>query len=48
MLRLYGYFDDEEKIYLILEYAAWGELYSALKKSPDQRFDELTAANYIK
>ena len=32
ILKLYGYFDDEEKIYLILEYAAWGELYSTVKK----------------
>ena len=48
ILKLYGYFDDEEKIYLILEYAAWGELYSSLKKQPNQHFDEHTAANYIR
>ena len=27
ILRLYGYFYDEHKVYLILEYAPKGELY---------------------
>lgn len=31
ILRLYGYFYDAEKIYLILEYAAKGELYKQLQ-----------------
>jgi len=48
ILKLYGYFDDEEKIYLILEYAPWGELYSTLKKQKDKKFSEKEAANYIK
>lgn len=32
ILRLYGYFYDETRIYLILEYAAGGELYKLLQK----------------
>lgn len=32
ILRMYGFFWDEKKIYLILEYAPGGELYKDLKK----------------
>ena len=31
ILQMYGFFFDEKKIYIILEYAAGGELYSVLK-----------------
>ena len=30
---MYGYFYDETRVYLILEYAAKGELYKELQKS---------------
>jgi serine/threonine protein kinase len=46
ILRMYGYFYDQTRIYLILEFAAKGELYKELQKS--QRFDEKRAAKYIK
>lgn len=45
ILRLYGYFYDKEKVYLILEYAAKGELYKELVRKTT--FDEKTAATYI-
>ena len=45
---MYGFFWDDKKIYLILEYAPGGELYKELKKQPCQRFSEERAANYIK
>ncbi|GLC42283.1 Phosphatidylinositol:ceramide phosphoinositol transferase (IPC synthase) [Pleodorina starrii] len=45
ILRLYGFFYDKEKVYLILEYAAHGELYKELVRC--SRFDEHTSANYI-
>ncbi|CAL5378120.1 unnamed protein product [Camellia sinensis] len=32
ILRLYGYFYDQKRVYLILEYAAKGELYKELRK----------------
>ncbi|KAF1741925.1 hypothetical protein MXB_4158 [Myxobolus squamalis] len=38
ILRLFGYFHDHNKVYLILEYAARGELYHELRKS--RFFDE--------
>lgn len=45
-LRLYGYFYDQNRVYLILEYAARGELYKELQKQG--RFDEKRSAYYIK
>jgi len=44
---MYGFFWDEKKIYLILEYAPGGELYKELKAAPGQRFTEKVAADYI-
>ncbi|CAI0559582.1 unnamed protein product, partial [Linum tenue] len=32
VLRLYGWFDDDDRIYLILEYAHGGELYGVLRE----------------
>lgn len=40
ILRMYGYFHDDARVYLILEYAPGGELYRFMKKQPNQRFDE--------
>ena len=31
---MYGFFWDERKIYIILEYAGGGELFKELKKEP--------------
>ena len=45
ILRLYGYFYDKQKVYLILEYAAGGELYKQLQEC--KRFSEPEAARYI-
>jgi aurora kinase len=45
ILRLYGYFYDDSRVYLILEYAAKGELYKELQKCV--RFDEQRTATYI-
>ncbi|KAJ3298022.1 spindle assembly checkpoint kinase [Rhizoclosmatium sp. JEL0117] len=45
ILRLYGYFYDAKRVYLILEYAANGELYKQLKKC--NRFSEDLASKYI-
>ncbi|KAI9313296.1 kinase-like domain-containing protein [Dichotomocladium elegans] len=45
ILRLYGYFHDEKRVFLILEYAARGELYKVLQEK--QMLPESTAAQYI-
>lgn len=46
ILRMYGYFHDEKRIYLILEYAKHGALYKLLKERG--RFEEKTAAIYVR
>ncbi|KAJ3437337.1 aurora a [Anaeramoeba flamelloides] len=45
VLRLFGYFYDENRIFLILEYAGKGELYKKLCKLG--HFDEKTCSQYI-
>ena len=45
ILRLYGYFYDAKRVYLILEFAGQGELYKQLKKAG--YFPEEQAAKYI-
>lgn len=45
ILRLFGYFYDDTRIYLIMEFAARGELYKYLQSQT--RFDEATTARYI-
>nr|XP_057911200.1 aurora kinase A [Doryrhamphus excisus] len=45
ILRLYGYFHDESRVYLILEYAPKGELFSELQRCG--HFPEVQSATYI-
>ncbi|CAI5791455.1 aurora kinase B isoform X1 [Podarcis raffonei] len=45
ILRLYNYFHDRKRVYLILEYAPRGELYKELQKH--RRFDEQRSATYM-
>ncbi|CAI5741713.1 unnamed protein product [Hyaloperonospora brassicae] len=45
ILRLYGYFYDSKRVYLIIEYAPQGELYKKLQRSG--RFSERQSALYI-
>ncbi|OTF74630.1 hypothetical protein BLA29_009185 [Euroglyphus maynei] len=42
ILRLYDYFWDEQRVFLVLEYAPRGELYEKLKRAG--RFDDQRAA----
>jgi len=45
ILKLFGYFHDDSRVYLILEYAPNGELYKQLQK--EKRFDDAKASKYI-
>lgn len=48
ILRLFGYFWDEKRVYLILEYAPNGELYGHLiNNKRGGRFSERRSAKYI-
>src|SRR3990167_6911954 len=46
ILRLYGYFYDDSRIFLILEYAARGELFDTLSDAGS--FSEARAARYLR
>ncbi len=48
ILRLFGWFHDESRIFLILEYAPRGEMYKILQKMPGGRFDEEKTAKFVK
>lgn len=45
ILRMFAFFDDEDRIYLVLEAAPGGEVYKALKES--RTFSEARAARYM-
>lgn len=45
VLRLYGYFHDATRVYLILEYAPKGELFKELTKA--KKFDDKQSARYV-
>ncbi|KAL8419608.1 hypothetical protein RB594_002700 [Gaeumannomyces avenae] len=45
ILKLYGHFHDSKRIFLILEFAAKGELYKHLRR--ESRFPEWKAAQYV-
>ncbi|XP_050086328.1 aurora kinase C-like [Anopheles aquasalis] len=47
ILRMYGYFHDETRIYLILEYAPGGTLFKEQQQQPGKRFPEKRSAYYI-
>ncbi|XP_049784774.1 aurora kinase C-like [Schistocerca cancellata] len=47
ILKMYGYFHDKARVYLILEYAPKGELFKEIKSQPQQRLDEGRTATYI-
>nr|VZI28536.1 unnamed protein product [Spirometra erinaceieuropaei] len=44
-LKLYTYFHDSSKIYLVLEFAYYGQMYSELQR--EQRFSERKASTYL-
>lgn len=48
IIKLYGFFHDEDNIYLILEYASEGEIYKVLKNSPGGHFSEEKSSVYVK
>jgi len=48
ILRLFGYFYESIRIYLILEFAPRGEMYKTLQKHPGGRFDEARSSKYIR
>lgn len=48
VLRLYAYFWDDRHIYIIIEFAQYGELFKHTRRQPSRRFDCLTTSVYMK
>ncbi|KAF6214436.1 hypothetical protein GE061_009179 [Apolygus lucorum] len=48
VLKLYGYFHDASRVYLILEYAKMGELYKYLQSHEDKKLPEPEVAQIMK
>uniref|UniRef100_A0A0A9XG60 Aurora kinase n=1 Tax=Lygus hesperus TaxID=30085 RepID=A0A0A9XG60_LYGHE len=48
ILKLYGYFHDASRVYLILEYAKMGELYKLLQSQTDKKLPEPRVAQIMK
>ncbi|EGR34166.1 protein kinase domain protein [Ichthyophthirius multifiliis] len=48
LIKLYGFFADEEAIYLIQELGHGKELFADLKSQPNKRFKEPITANFIR
>lgn len=47
VLRLYKHFEDDDSVYLLLEYCAKGELYQLLRTRRGRRFPEDVAQHYF-
>lgn len=47
ILKMYGYFHDDSRVYLILEYAPGGACYKELQSQENKRFDDKRTAGYI-
>lgn len=47
ILRMYSFFHDDKRIYLILEFAMNGTIYGLMKNQPPGHFSESVAAKFI-
>ncbi|CAK9003316.1 unnamed protein product [Durusdinium trenchii] len=47
VLRLFKHFEDEDNVYLLLEYCAKGELYQLLRTQKGRKFNEQTSRHFF-
>lgn len=45
---LYNHFEDDENLYLVMEFAEEGQLMNKLKKAPNKKLSETIAAAYVR
>jgi aurora kinase, other len=48
ILRLFAYFHDQTRVFLVLEFAQGGQLYDLLKAQPHKRFGEAVTARFVR
>lgn len=48
IVKLFNHFEDDQNIYLVMEFAEEGQLMNKLKKAPGKRLSEVVAAGYIR
>ena len=48
ILKMYGYFADQERFYFILEFANQGDLYGIMMSQPTRCFPEHISSNYVR
>lgn len=48
IIRMYAYFHDVDRAYIVLEHANGGTLYERLSRLPDKRLPEAIAASYVR
>lgn len=47
VLRLFKHFEDEDNVYLLLEYCAKGELYQLLRTQKGRKFSEQMSKHFF-
>uniref|UniRef100_A0A1I7V466 Aurora kinase n=1 Tax=Caenorhabditis tropicalis TaxID=1561998 RepID=A0A1I7V466_9PELO len=48
ILTLYGYFHDDKRVFVILDYAGRGELFNILQSQPGHKVSEVIAARFVR
>jgi len=48
IIKLFNHFEDDNKVYLVIEFAKGGQLYDKLRKTAFKGFTEKEAASYVK
>lgn len=48
VVRLFNHFEDDENLYLVMEFAEEGQLMNKIKKAPSKKLPEAVAAAYIR
>uniref|UniRef100_A0A8R1HPW8 Aurora kinase n=1 Tax=Caenorhabditis japonica TaxID=281687 RepID=A0A8R1HPW8_CAEJA len=48
ILTLYGYFHDDKRVFVMLDYASRGELFNVLQAQPGHKINEVIAARFVR
>ena len=48
VIKLFNHFEDQISIYLVIEFAAKGQLYGLMRSQPQRRLNEKVASEYVR